>query len=130
MTIIIFIFFLLSTFCISGLLPGVREKNMCLNKKEGKEVGRSPGRLEPGHTGGMTSHQESGPAQRFGIPLNKIKTVSPTLLPQDLAGNILSLLYVQTTFQSGCLTYLHLSLGFAQTFPMLPLTKGGHDFFY
>ena len=96
---------------------------------EGKEVGRSPGRLEPGHTGGMTSHQESGPAQRFGIPLNKIKIVSPTLLPQDLAGNILSLLYVQTTFQSGCLTYLRLSLGFVQTFPMLPLTKGGHDFF-
>ena len=41
---------------------------------EGKELGRSPGRLGPGHTGGMRSHQESGPAQRFGIPQKKTKS--------------------------------------------------------
>lgn len=40
----------------------------------GKELGRSPGRLGPGHTGGMTCHLETGPAQRFGIPQKKIKT--------------------------------------------------------
>lgn len=41
---------------------------------EEKELGRSPGRLGPGHTGGMRSHQESGPAQRFGIPQKKLKS--------------------------------------------------------
>lgn len=98
---------------------------------EGKELGRSPGRLGPGHTGGMRSHQESGLAQRFGIPQKKILCLLHCSLKTWLAraaGNILSL-YFHTTFQSGCLPYLHLSLGFVQTFPTLPLTKGGHDFF-
>ena len=39
MTIIIFIFFLLSTFCISNLLPGMRKKKTCLLIKRKEKRG-------------------------------------------------------------------------------------------